>query len=72
MAHRRGAGRHSRGEVAACHAAPKARSGCEVLEGKEAEAVERFIRGKKGLACGQLGVLESRGESQHGRWIAWA
>ena len=55
MENRRGAGRHSRGgeqkctmALAACHAgAPKARSGCEVLEGKE--AVERFVRGKQGL-----------------------
>jgi hypothetical protein len=55
MENSRGAGRHSRGgrekctmAVAACHAGtPKARSGCEMLEGKE--AAERFIRGKQGL-----------------------
>ena len=55
MENRRGAGRHSRGGGAKIYhgcgclsaGAPKARSGCEVLEGKE--AVERFIRGKEGL-----------------------
>jgi hypothetical protein len=45
------------------------RSGCEMLEGKE--AVERFIRGKQGPGeLGALGFLGSRGGSQHGRWVA--
>jgi hypothetical protein len=35
--------------VAACHAAPKKRPGCGMLEGKK--AVERFIRGKQGLVA---------------------